>query len=103
MIKFYEVTNKRTEVCIVQVSEFFDLLFLQLSTNTVLCQSWSKELAVLDCVVCGESKNFFAKSNGLNCTLNYSSIVLGFFNLTLQLRRTDVTAFCMQFKNSEDR
>ena len=34
---------------------------------------------------------------------SYSSIVLEYLNPLLQLWRTDVTAFCMQFDNSEDR
>ena len=37
------------------------------------------------------------------CRVNYSIIVLGFFNPTLQLRHWHVTSFCMQFENSEDR
>ena len=36
-------------------------------------------------------------------TQRRSSLCLVFFNLTSQLKRTDVIAFCMQLGNSDDR
>ena len=49
-----------------------------------------------------DDNNFDAQASDQK-NLRNSSINLGFFNPMLRLRRWDVTTFCMQFGNIEDR